>query len=235
MTVSTHEDTIVPSPDDSHIHADIGKRIVIKSDDYSWKPSAIPGIQQMVLDRIGGVMAHSTTIMRYTTGSECAAWAENGSVEVFVLNGTFTDELGKYSTGAYVRNPKGTLSAQEAEAKECTLFVKSHPFAKNHTQRTVIDTRKSNWRPGVVEALQVLPLHECEGEHTALVRWAPHTQFHLHSHRGGEEILVLEGVFYDEYDRYPTGTWIRSPHLSTHTPFTKEEGALIYVKVGHLA
>ena len=234
MTVYTHEDTIVPSPEDFHVHADISERIVIKPEDYSWEPSAVPGVQQMVLDRIVSEMAHSTTIMRYTTGSECAAWVQHGDEEVFVLDGTFTDEDGEYSTGAYVRNPKGTASTRRVAANGSTLFMKSHPFAKNDKQRTVIDTKKATWRPGVAEGLQVMPLHEYEGEHVALVRWAPHTQFNLHSHRGGEEILVLEGVFYDEYDCYPTGTWIRSPHLSHHTPFTREEGALIYVKVGHL-
>ena len=48
------------------------------------------------------------------------------------------------------------------------------------------------------------------------------------------KILVLEGVFHDEFGTYPKGSWLRSPHLSQHTPFTKEEGALIFVKTGHL-
>ena len=222
------------SPEHFQVHADIGKRIVIKRANFSWKPSAVPGVQQMFLDRIGNEMPHSTTMVRCTTNSESPGWVDHTDEEVFVIDGTFTDEHGEYSTGAYIRNPKGTPSTRRIGAKGCTLFVKSHPFANNDEQRTVIDTKKSTWRPGVVKGLQVMPLHEYEGEHVALVQWAPHTQFNLHSHRGGEEILVLEGVFYDEYDRYPTGTWIRSPHLSTHTPFTKEEGALIYVKVGHL-
>jgi hypothetical protein len=41
-------------------------------------------------------------------------------------------------------------------------------------------------------------------------------------------------VFHDEHGSYPSGTWIRSPRYSKHTPFTKAEGALIYVKTGHL-
>jgi anti-sigma factor ChrR (cupin superfamily) len=53
-------------------------------------------------------------------------------------------------------------------------------------------------------------------------------------HPGGEEIFVLEGVFHDEYGSYPAGTWIRSPRFSKHAPFTKSEGATIYVKTGHL-
>ena len=82
--------------------------------------------------------------------------------------------------------------------------------------------------------LSVLPLHEYDGVSTALVRWAPDTQFNRHIHVGGEEILVLEGLFCDEYGQYPAGSWIRSPRYSQHIPFTKAEGALIYVKVGHL-
>jgi anti-sigma factor ChrR (cupin superfamily) len=56
-----------------------------------------------------------------------------------------------------------------------------------------------------------------------------------HRHWGGEEILVLDGVFEDEHGRYPTGSWLRSPHQSEHHPFTGPDGALIYVKTGHLA
>ncbi|WP_370052357.1 cupin domain-containing protein [Neptunomonas sp.] len=60
------------------------------------------------------------------------------------------------------------------------------------------------------------------------------TQFKAHQHWSGEEILVIAGTFYDEHGSYPAGTWLRSPHMSQHTPFTKEDGALIYVKTGHL-
>jgi hypothetical protein len=45
---------------------------------------------------------------------------------------------------------------------------------------------------------------------------------------------VLEGVFRDERGTYPTGAWLRSPNLSAHIPFNGPEGALIYVKTGHL-
>ena len=90
------------------------------------------------------------------------------------------------------------------------------------------------WYKGLVSGLFVMPLHEYETEHAALVKWEPNTIFNAHKHWGGEEILVLEGVFYDEFGSYPKGSWIRSPHLSQHAPFTKDEGALIFVKTGHL-
>ena len=44
---------------------------------------------------------------------------------------------------------------------------------------------------------------------------------------------MIEGVFEDEHGRYPAGSWLRSPHMSQHTPFSTE-GCLIWVKTGHL-
>jgi anti-sigma factor ChrR (cupin superfamily) len=116
----------------------------------------------------------------------------------------------------------------------CTLFVKLWQFAAGRRRTVCVDTARAPWRPGLVPGLSVLPLHEFDGVSTALVRWAPDTRFNTHSHPGGEEILVLQGLFRDEQGEYPAGTWLRSPRWSRHTPFTGSEGALIYVKVGHL-
>jgi anti-sigma factor ChrR (cupin superfamily) len=62
------------------------------------------------------------------------------------------------------------------------------------------------------------------------VRYAPNSHFSAHTHGGGEEFLVLEGIFSDEYGDYPAGTYIRNPVGSTHTPFSKE-GCTILVKL----
>jgi len=97
----------------------------------------------------------------------------------------------------------------------------------------MIDTLKTPWLPGLVPGLRVMPLHSFGTEHTALVEWAPGTVFQKHTHFGGEEILVLRGVFEDEHGSYPEGTWIRSPHLSSHTP-RSPSGTTILVKTGHL-
>lgn len=96
-----------------------------------------------------------------------------------------------------------------------------------------LDTASMQWLPGLVSGLAVMPLHQHAGEHAALVRWQPETFFQSHAHFGGEEILVLDGVFEDEFGRYPAGSWLRSPHMSRHQPFSRE-GCTIYVKTGHL-
>jgi len=46
---------------------------------------------------------------------------------------------------------------------------------------------------------------------TSVVRYAPHSCFSPHVHEGGEEFLVLAGVFQDEHGDYPAGTYVRNP------------------------
>ena len=64
---------------------------------------------------------------------------------------------------------------------------------------------------------------------TTIVRYAPGSQFSAHVHTGGEEFLVLEGVFQDEFGDFPAGSYIRNPPGSKHTPGS-EPGCTILVR-----
>ena len=66
---------------------------------------------------------------------------------------------------------------------------------------------------------------------TSLVRFAPNSAFDAHTHGGGEEYLVLEGVFSDEAGDYPAGTYVRNPIGTAHRPHIGPEGATILVKL----
>ncbi|MBN8430181.1 cupin domain-containing protein [Microbulbifer salipaludis] len=217
-----------------HINADFDQRVVIRPDQYQWVDSPMPGVERMMLDRIGDEVARATSIVRYQPFSEFSSHAHSGGEEFFVLDGVFSDEHQDYGKGSYVRNPIGTAHTPRIGKEGATIFVKLHQFDQADTQQKVIDTNTQPWLPGLVDGLQVMPLHDFQAEHAALVKWAPNTRFNPHQHWGGEEIFVIEGTFHDEYGSYPKGSWLRSPHLSRHTPFTKEDGALIYVKTGHL-
>jgi anti-sigma factor ChrR (cupin superfamily) len=216
------------------LNADFEKRVVIKPENYQWVDSPMPGVERMMLDRIGDEVARATSIVRYAPFSKFSAHTHGGGEEFIVLEGTFADEHQEYPTGSYVRNPIGTAHTPKIGADGATIFVKLHQFKEADSEQKAIDTSSSPWYQGLVDGLQVMPLHEFESEHVALVKWTPNTQFNTHQHWGGEEIFVLEGTFYDEHGEYPKGSWLRSPHLSQHEPFTKEDGALIYVKTGHL-
>jgi anti-sigma factor ChrR (cupin superfamily) len=171
--------------------------------------------------------------VRYAAGSGYSAHTHNGGEEILVLEGVFSDEHGDYPAGTYLRNPPGT-SHQPFSTDGCILLVKLWQFAEGDVTQLVLNTKQSSWLPSLLEGLSVLPLHEHHGVNTTLVRWAAHTQFNHHIHTGGEEILVLEGLLCDEYGEYPAGSWLRNPRDSSHAPFTLEQGALTYLKVGHL-
>ncbi|WP_207802638.1 cupin domain-containing protein [Motiliproteus coralliicola] len=216
------------------LNADFEQRVVIRPEQYQWVDSPMPGVTRMMLDRIGDEVARATSIVRYAPYSEFSAHTHSGGEEFLVLDGVFSDEHGDYGKGAYVRNPIGTSHTPRIGKEGATILVKLHQFVPEDDEQKVIDTNQQPWLPGLVDGLSVMPLHEFEHEHVALVRWAPNTQFSSHCHWGGEEIFVLEGTFHDEHGSYPKGTWLRSPHLSQHIPFTQEDGALIFVKTGHL-
>lgn len=216
------------------INDDFSQRVVVRPDEYQWIASPMPGVERMMLDRIGNEIARATTIVRYAPNSEFSPHTHGGGEEYFVLDGVFSDENDDYPAGTYVRNPIGSSHSPRIGSQGATIFVKLHQFAIDDSEQKVIDSSHGHWFPGSAFGLSVMALHTYVNERTALVKWSPNTQFNAHGHPGGEEILVLEGTLYDEHGTYPTGSWLRSPKFSQHTPFTQEDGATIYVKTGHL-
>lgn len=69
---------------------------------------------------------------------------------------------------------------------------------------------------------------------TSLVRYSPGSEFSSHVHTGGEEFIVLDGIFQDEHGDYPVGSYIRNPPQSSHTPSSKS-GCVIFVKLWQFA
>lgn len=65
---------------------------------------------------------------------------------------------------------------------------------------------------------------------TTIVRYAPKSRFSEHTHSGGEEFIVLEGVFQDEHGDFPVGSYIRNPPTTSHTPGS-DKGCTIFVKL----
>ena len=213
------------------LNMDFSERVVVDTNDQPWVESPRSGVWRKPLAREDAERGHATSIVRYDPGSRFHPHDHPQGEEILVLQGTFSDETGDYPAGTYFRNPEGFRHAPFSE-EGCVILVKLHQFQDGDAAHVVIDTNTAPWRPGIGN-LQAMPLHEFEGESTALVRWPPGEQFQRHSHFGGEEIYVISGELIDEAGRYPAGTWLRSPHLSRHHPYVEEE-TLIWVKVGHL-
>lgn len=105
------------------------------------------------------------------------------------------------------------------------------------TTRVIIQTDTRPWLPSPQAGVERRLLDRVGGEvarATSLVRYTQMSSFPAHEHELGEEFLVLDGVFSDEYGNYPKGTYVRNPPGSSHKPHTKP-GCTIFVKLRQMA
>ncbi len=196
-------------------------------------PSPAAGVERRLLERDGDEVARATSIVRYAPDSRFDAHTHGAGEEFLVLAGTFADEHGTYPAGTYVRNPPGSSHTPRSEGG-CTLFVKLRQMDATERQRVVVDTTAGAWQGDPAGVQRQLLYHDAEtGERVQLVRFAPGARVEGDLHTGGEEVLVLDGTLQDEHGRYPTGTWLRQPDGSRHSPGS-ETGCTLWVKRGHL-
>ncbi|MCF7709646.1 MAG: cupin domain-containing protein [Opitutales bacterium] len=208
------------------LHADHSQRIVVDA------TGVLQGQGAVSLERQGQGDRAQITVVAHAAGE---VWMHTGEqlCELLVLQGALLIGEDSFGPQSYVR----LLPGQALDLKTqtgCVLYENRRDWTETEEGSFALAGDRMDWRQGMVPGLKVTSLHEGLTKHTALVRWAPDTRFNPHTHVGGEEILVLAGVFRDEHGAYPAGTWIRSPHMSHHRPFTEAEGATILVKVGHL-
>lgn len=207
------------------------KSVTVLVDDDSWVSSPADGVSRIHLEREAEESGHTTSFVRFKAGATFPEHIHPQGEELYIIDGVFSDEYGDYPAGTYIRNPPGSKHTPFTR-EGCVLFVKLEQFQATDTTQVVIRPEDQQWLPGI-GSLSVLPLHDFEGESTALVLWPENEVFQPHTHWGGEEIVVLKGCFSDEHGKYPALSWLRSPHMSRHFPRVVEE-TLILVKVGHL-
>jgi len=213
------------------LNMDFEKAVRVLPDEYQWIASPADGVSRIPLERISAESGHKTSFVTFKPGSFFPPHKHPLGEEIYVLEGVFSDQNGDYPAGTYIRNPPGS-SHRPFTKKGCSLFVKLDQFHPDDTETVVLRPEEQTWRPGIGN-LSVSSLHNYGTENTALVLWPENEVFQPHTHWGGEEIVVIKGMFIDEFGEYPAGSWIRSPHLSQHFPRVAEE-TLILVKVGHL-
>ena len=101
------------------------------------------------------------------------------------------------------------------------------------SQRVVVHAARLAWIPSPMAGVDRRMLDRIGDEvarATSIVRYAPQSHFSAHTHGGGEEFIVLEGVFQDEHGYFPAGSYIRNPPTSHHTPGSAP-GCVIFVKL----
>jgi anti-sigma factor ChrR (cupin superfamily) len=101
------------------------------------------------------------------------------------------------------------------------------------TRRAAVHAASLPWQPSPTQGVDRRMLDRVGEEvarATTIVRYAPNSRFPTHTHGGGEEFLVLDGVFQDEHGDFPAGSYVRNLPGSSHTPGSAP-GCTIFVKL----
>lgn len=103
----------------------------------------------------------------------------------------------------------------------------------NFDERVLVHSDEVEWKASPIPGVDRRMLDRIGDEvarTTTIVRYAPNSKFSAHTHTGGEEFIVIDGVFQDEHGDFPVGTYVRNPPTSSHTPGS-DEGCTIFVKL----
>jgi ChrR Cupin-like domain len=106
-------------------------------------------------------------------------------------------------------------------------------FNADFAARAAVHAARLDWTPSPIPGVDRRMLDRIGDEvarATSIVRYAAHSRFSPHTHGGGEEFLVLDGVFQDEHGDYPPGAYVRNPPTTSHTPGS-EPGCTLFVKL----
>ncbi len=74
------------------------------------------------------------------------------------------------------------------------------------SQRVLVHSDQLEWNASPMPGVDRRMLDRIGGEvarATTIVRYAPESKFSAHTHSGGEEFIVLDGVFQDEHGDFP--------------------------------
>jgi hypothetical protein len=214
-----------------NLNANFMARAIVTPAPDKWVPSPLPGVERLMLDRIGEEVARATSLVRYAPRSRFDPHTHHKGEEFLVLDGVFTDAMGDYPAGTYVRNPPGSEHAPWSH-DGCTIFVKLRQFDPQDRMRVVRDTTAAEgWCP-LEDGASELLLHRFGDEEVCLLRLPTDTKWRP-SRSGGAELLVLSGCLAVDGLSLGPWSWMRFPDGDRPALRTEQETRL-YLKTGHL-
>lgn len=209
------------------LNADFSRRAIVDADSYRWAASPQPGVERVMLDRVGGEDGRATSIVRYAARAAYPAHRHPGGEEILVLSGVFSEGDQHYPAGWYLRNPPGS-SHQPSSHGGTLIFVKLWQMAPGETAPVRIDTRQpSAWRRE--GGRQVCPLFSDAAETVSLQRLGPR-QAIFDGAIAAAEVLVLSGALSVGGRLYRHGSWIRLPAGLHPDLVAGAPGATVYLK-----
>ena len=221
------------------MHASLPPPRILHADELPWVQSPTPSVWRKRLEHSGpSESGRVTSIVRYDAGSAFPLHPHPDGEEILVLEGVFSDEHGHYPAGTFLLHSEGFSHAPFSSAG-CLLFVKLRQAPGARTSLR-INTRDARWAATGIEGVERLELYADPAFPEARVDGSPRARTHLTrvaagvcvgpiAFPDGEELLVLEGEFSDEYGSYRRHSWIRFPPGGSHT-FRTDRGCTLYVQ-----
>lgn len=110
---------------------------------------------------------------------------------------------------------------ERGRALQCAALFPPMQINADFAQRAAVHAAGTPWVPSPIPGVERRMLDRIGGEvarATSMVRYAPNSSFAAHTHGGGEEFFVLDGVFEDEHGAFSAGAYVRNPPDTSHTP-----------------
>jgi anti-sigma factor ChrR (cupin superfamily) len=220
-----------------NVNADPNVVVSLQTHDMPWNSTENKGVSEKVLERVNDVRkGRETLLMKFARGASLPKETLSQRVDIFVIEGSFSDGVGEHGQHTFVRSPPGT-QIQLSSSGGCTLYVKRREAIRPTDQeRLVIDSATAQWADFPHRGATVLHLYRDKHgiETSRFGRVYPDRKIPSHDHAMGEETLILDGCLKDEYTTYQPGAWFRMPIGVPHAPYTESAGCTMLIREGDL-
>lgn len=211
-----------------HVNADFSRLVRVLPNEHHWVPSPQPGVERVMLDRVGAEQARATSLVRYAPGSRFPVHEHPAGEEILVLAGTFSADGQDYPAGWYLRNPPGSRH-QPSSAEGTLIFVKLRQMQAHERETVQLDTQQpSAWQHA--QGREVCSLYADAFEQTTLQRLPPGVAVFT-GLLPGAELLVLTGELLADGVTCAPGSWIRLPAGEYPGFVAGDAGVTLYLKI----
>lgn len=166
--------------------------------------------------------------------SSGAAFGAVGAVAVGAACGANTKSTRLLSCAS--SSASSSMSVEDVRSsKKAQAWVELNA---NKSETCLVNTDSHEWVETAAKGVYRKMIERIGGEvarATTIVRFDAGMSFPAHTHGGGEEFLVLEGAWYDEWATQPKYTYVRNYIGSAHQPSIGESGCTIMVKLRQMA
>lgn len=215
------------------LNGDHSMRVALDTQSMEWSPSPSGTVWRKRLHLVGPPESGQvTSVVRYEAGAKFPAHDHPGGEEIFVLEGTFSDEHGDWHAGTYLLNPEG-FSHSPFSKEGCILFVKLRQFPGHDREHIVIQSKDEAWKPSVrkISSWKKLYAQKPYSDFMRLEAWDIPAELGKINFVQGAELFVLKGQFSDELGTYLTHSWLRIPAGGSITPIS-DDYCELYIKEG---